>query len=88
MAALCCYRTGAAPRMLYRTKSGWYRDRDLIALLDEAHQVLDTPIILVWDNLSGHRSHRVRRAIKARAWLEKDSSTTPGFNHDPIIKHQ
>jgi hypothetical protein len=72
MAALCCYREGEAPRMLYRTKPGWYRDRDLIALLDEAHQVLKAPIILIWDNLAGHHSRRSRRAIEARTWLEAE----------------
>jgi hypothetical protein len=70
VAALCCYRPGHEPRMLYRTRPGWYHDRDLIALLDQAHQELAAPILLVWDNLSGHRSGRMRRAIAARAWLE------------------
>lgn len=47
VAALCCYRPGHAPRMLYRTRPGWYHDRDLIALLDAAHQELAAPIIVV-----------------------------------------
>lgn len=70
VAALCCYRHGQEPRMLYRTWPGWYHDRDLIALLDEVHQRLAAPILLVWDNLSGHRSGRMRRAIAARSWWE------------------
>lgn len=70
VAALCCYRPGHRSRMLYRTRPGWYRDRDLIALLDQAHQELAAPVLLVWDNLAGHRSRRMRRAIAARSWLE------------------
>ncbi|MEY9211648.1 hypothetical protein [Thermobifida halotolerans] len=61
VAALCCYRPGQQPRMLYRSRPGWYHDRDLITLLDAAHQELAAPILLVWDNLSAHRSHRMRR---------------------------
>ena len=34
------------------------------------HQELAAQIILVWDNLSGHRSGRMRRAIASRAWWE------------------
>lgn len=70
VAVLCCYRPGTEPRMLYRSRPGWYRDRELIALLDQAHQELAAPSILVWDNLSGHRSRRMRRATAARAWSE------------------
>ena len=35
--------------MLYRARPGWYHDRKLIALLDQAHQQLAAPILLVWD---------------------------------------
>lgn len=47
MAALACYRPGEAPRLIYRTRTGWYRDRDLIPLLDKAHQTLGAPIVLI-----------------------------------------
>lgn len=70
MAAVCCYRRGYAPRMLFRTRPGWYRDRDLVAFLDGVHRTLDAPVILVWDNLSAHRSRWMRAAIEAREWLE------------------
>ncbi|MCP3013014.1 transposase [Nocardiopsis dassonvillei] len=70
MAAVCCYRRGHAPRMLFRTRPGWYHDRDLVAFVDGVHRVLEAPVILVWDNLAAHSSGRIRAAIQAREWLE------------------
>ncbi|MGW3248163.1 hypothetical protein [Streptomyces sp. NPDC001070] len=40
MAALACYSPGRAPRLIYRIRTGRYRDRDRIPLLDQAHQAL------------------------------------------------
>lgn len=34
MAAMCCYRRDHVSRMLFRTRPGWYRDRDLVAFVD------------------------------------------------------
>ncbi|MFC5253292.1 transposase [Streptomyces nigrescens] len=55
MAALICTKAGHRPRLIYRThldrgpakghRKGYAR------LLDAAHQQLDGPIVLVWDNL-------------------------------------
>ncbi|NYH50833.1 hypothetical protein HNR06_000422 [Nocardiopsis arvandica] len=70
VASLRCYRHDRAPRMPYRTRPGWYRDRELFALVNEAHQELAAPILLVWNNLSGPRSGQTRRAIATRTWLE------------------
>lgn len=89
MAALVCYppsTTGAlAPglaRLIWRTKPGWYHDRELIDLLDTAHQRLAAPMILVWDNLTGHHSGRMHAAIKSRDWLEVENlpSYAPELN--------
>ncbi|CAL9328973.1 hypothetical protein SUDANB121_00042 [Nocardiopsis dassonvillei] len=70
MAAACCYRRDHTSRLLFRTRPGWYHDRDLISFVDGVHRVLGTPVILVWDNLSAHRSRRIRTAVQAREWLE------------------
>lgn len=70
MAAVCCYRRGHASRMLFRTRPGWYHDRDLVAFVDGVHRVPGAPVILVWDNLAAHRSRWMRAAIGAREWLE------------------
>jgi transposase len=69
MAALACYRPGEPPRLIYRIRTGWYRDRDLIPLLDQAHQALHAPMILIWDNLAGHHSRWMQRSIQGRSWL-------------------
>ncbi|MEU8892526.1 hypothetical protein [Streptomyces sp. NPDC048442] len=61
MAALVCYRPGGTPRLIYRIGTGWYRD--LIPLLDQAHQALGAPMVLIWDNLAGHHSHWMRRSV-------------------------
>ena len=79
MAALACYPSRAGPgatpvpaqaRLIWRTKPGWYHDGELTGLLDQAHQQLAAPMILIWDNLPGHHSGRMHAAIHARDWLE------------------
>jgi transposase len=78
IAALTCYRPGERSRLIYRTltyhrgaktSSRGFRERELIALLDAAHQQLRGPIVLIWDRLPAHRSARMRKLIAARAWL-------------------
>ena len=38
-------------------------------LLDAAHQQLDGPLVVVWDNLNTHVSAAMTRLIEARDWL-------------------
>ena len=38
-------------------------------MLDAAHQQLDGPIVLIWDNLNTHISAAMRELIAARDWL-------------------
>ena len=47
MTAVCCYRTGCRPRMLEHPPQ-WYHDTELIPLLDQAHQQLGAPLILIF----------------------------------------
>lgn len=78
LAGLTCYRPGERSRLIYRTmvhkgrkgeKKG-FREADFAALLDAAHQQLDGPIVLVWDNLGGHVSNAMQALIAARRpWL-------------------
>lgn len=77
IAGLTCYRPGRRSRFIYRMmvhkgrkgeKKG-FREPDFAALLDAAHQQLDGPIVLVWDNLPGHVSTAMRKLIAARPWL-------------------
>jgi putative transposase len=78
MAAPICTKAGHRPRLIYRIHldRGPAKDRrkgftetDYARLLDAAHQQLDGPIVLVWDNLNTHVSRTMRELIAARLWL-------------------
>jgi transposase len=78
IAALICTRPDRRPQLIYRTHidRGPRKDRrkgftetDYARLLDAAHQQLDGPIVLCWDNLNTHHSHTMRQLIAARTWL-------------------
>ncbi|WP_447005158.1 transposase [Saccharothrix isguenensis] len=77
IAGLVCVRPGHRPRLIYRTvihrgRKGERRsfaETDYAALLDAAHQQLDGPIVLIWDNLNTHTSHAMRGLIATRDWL-------------------
>ena len=80
IAALIATRPGATgrARLIYRTHldrgSGKHRrkgftETDYARLLDAAHQQLDGPIVLIWDNLPTHASRAMRQLIAARSWL-------------------
>ena len=78
IAALCCYTPGERSRLVHRPKrhtdhkSGgrksfaWTEYRDLLIA---AHQQLDGPIVLVWDNLNVHKDRRMRAFIDAHDWV-------------------
>ncbi len=77
IAGLVATRPDRPARLLYRLRVHRGRRReptaltedDYIGLLDGAHQQLGGPLVLVWDNLSVHRSARMRALIAARPWL-------------------
>ena len=78
LAALICVKPGHRPRLIYRVHRGRARgaDRrkgftaaDYASLLDDAHQQLGGPLVLVWDNLSIHVSRAMAELIAARDWL-------------------
>ncbi|MGX7829047.1 hypothetical protein ACTG9Q_28590 [Actinokineospora sp. 24-640] len=61
------YRT-----VVHRRRKGEQRsfaETNYAALLDAAHQQLDGPIVLIWDNLNAHTSHAMRALIATRDWL-------------------
>ncbi|WP_412180694.1 transposase [Streptomyces sp. ADMS] len=80
MAPLACYRPGEPPRLTYRIRTG--RCRDLIPLLDQAHQTLHAPMILIWENLAGHHSRRMQRAVadRDRLTLHYPAAYVPDLN--------
>ena len=77
VAGLVCYRPGHRSRLFYRTltyrgRKGdpkGFRERELVALLDAAHQQLGAPIVVVWDQLPAHKSGRMRQLLAVRPWL-------------------
>ena len=76
LAALIAARPGCRPRLIYRTHRGRRGDRrkgfteaDYARFLDAAHQQLNGPVVLVWDNLNTHVSRAMRELIAARDWL-------------------
>jgi len=72
MAGWCCYRPGAPPRLIYNLRpDGYFTGADFPDLLRYLHRRLDAPIVLVWDNLTGHiRDTGVLAFIEANAsWL-------------------
>ena len=64
VAGLVCVKPGQRTRLLYRIKIHRKRkgerrsfaETDYAALLDAAHQYLNAPIVLIWDNLNTHVS--------------------------------
>ena len=78
VAGLVCVRPGQRPRLIYRTRTHRGRtgerrsfaETDYADLLDAAHQQLDGPIVLIWDNLNTHISAAMRELIAARDWLQ------------------
>jgi putative transposase len=77
LAALIATRPGCQPRLIYRTHLGGRRDgrrkgfteADYARLLDAAHQQLNGPVVLIWDNLNTHVSRAMRELVAARSWL-------------------
>ncbi|MFC5922841.1 transposase [Micromonospora vulcania] len=60
IAGLVCLKPG---------ERGSFSEDDYIAFLDQAHQRLRTPIVLIWDNFNTHVSRRMHALIAARPWL-------------------
>uniref|UniRef100_UPI0016697A7E transposase n=1 Tax=Streptomyces albiflavescens TaxID=1623582 RepID=UPI0016697A7E len=77
VAGLIAMRPGSRTRLCHRLRRHTGRkgerrslsERDYIALVDGVHQLVKAPIVLVWDRLNTHVSHKMRDLIDARAWL-------------------
>jgi DDE superfamily endonuclease len=77
VAGLFCVHPGQRTRLLYRIKihrprkgeRRSFAETDYAALLDAAHQYLNAPIVLIWDNLNTHISTAMRKLIAGRDWL-------------------
>jgi hypothetical protein len=78
LAALIAVKPGQRPRLIYRVHHGrrpgrdrrkGFTETDYARLLDDAHQQLRGPIVLVWDNLNTHVSRAMGELVAARDWL-------------------
>jgi transposase len=78
LAALIAIKPGCRARLIYRVHRGrghgkdrrkGFTEADYARLLDEAHQQLAGPVVVVWDNLNAHVSGAMTELIAARDWL-------------------
>ncbi len=76
LAALIAVKPGCRPRLIYRVharrrgdKRQGFTETGYARLLDAAHQQLDGPLVVVWDNLNTHVSGVMAGLIAARDWL-------------------
>jgi transposase len=78
LAALIAVRAGQRPRLIYRVHHGrrsrhdqrkGFTEADYARLLDDAHQQLGGPLVVVWDGLNTHVSHAMAELAGARDWL-------------------
>ena len=78
LAALIAVRAGQRPRLIYRVHTGrrsrddkrkGFTEADYARLLDDAHQQLGGPLVVVWDGLNTHVSGVMADLVAARDWL-------------------
>jgi putative transposase len=78
LAALIAVRPGCRPRLIYRVHRGprsreerrkGFTEADYARLLDQAHQQLGGPLVVVWDGLNTHVSGVMADLVAARDWL-------------------
>ena len=78
LAALIAVRAGQRPRLIYRVHTGrrsrddrrkGFTEAEYARLLDDAHQQLGGPLVVVWDGLNTHVSRVMADLVGARDWL-------------------
>ena len=78
VAGMACLKPGRPGRFFYRIRVHRRRkgdrasmsEADYAALVTAAHHALKAPVVLVWDNLNTHRSHKMRQFTEANSsWL-------------------
>ncbi|MFE7659312.1 transposase [Streptomyces celluloflavus] len=74
-----CHRLSRHPAGKGKRRS--MGERDFIALIDGAHQLVKAPIVLVWDRLNTHVSRAMRELIDQREYLTV--FLLPAYSPDP-----
>ena len=78
LAALIAVKPRQRPRLIYRVHHGprsrddrrkGFTEADYARLLDDAHQQLGGPLVVVWDDLNTHVSAAMAELAAARDWL-------------------
>lgn len=70
-AGFLCYRAdGGRARLYLHTHPGSYTAEVLIPALRGLHRSLRAPVILIWDGLTCHWSHRMMNFIRSQKWLQ------------------
>jgi len=78
LAALIAVKPGQRPRLIYRVHTGrrspdeqrkGFTEADYARLMDDAHQQLGGPLVVVWDGLNTHVSRAMADLVAARDWL-------------------
>jgi DDE superfamily endonuclease len=78
VAGMACLKPGRPGRFFYRVRVHRRRkgdrasmsEADYAALVTAAHRALNALVVLIWDNLNTHRSHKMRQFTEANSsWL-------------------
>jgi hypothetical protein len=57
--ALAYEPDGSNAHLVFELRAGAYNDELLIEFLSELNQIEQRPVLLIWDGLPAHRSHRM-----------------------------
>jgi transposase len=76
--ALAYEPDGSDAHLVFELRPGAYNDELLIEFLSELNEIEQRPVLLIWDGLPAHRSHRMRDWIASqRHWLSVEP--LPGY---------
>ena len=76
--ALAYEPDGSDAHLVFELRPGAYNDELLIEFLSELNELEQRPVLLIWDGLPAHRSHRMSDWIASqRHWLSVEP--LPGY---------
>jgi len=76
--ALAYEPDGSNAQLIFAMRPGAYNDETLIEFLMELDEIVQRPVILIWDGLPSHRSRRMTEwIVSQRTWLQVER--LPGY---------